>query len=510
MLPILTPAESSGLDRAAASAGITVDALMENAGRALAEAVRTLLGGAYGRRAVVVCGKGNNGGDGLVAARLLEGWGMGATAVLMSAPAALTGAARRSYDRFSSGGGRWLAFSPEGLAGELRRAGAAVDAVFGTGFRGSPEGAFAQAIGTMNEASCPVVSADIPSGVDGETGGVAGDAVRASATVAFGVLKPGVVFHPGAAYAGRVEVADIGLPSDLLRSDLWLVEPEDAGSLWIPRAPDTHKRATGTVVVLGGSRTMTGAPALAAAAAYRAGAGLVILAVPEGILPAVQGAGLEPTYLPLPQTDDGGVSVEAWPALRERLETADAVAVGPGLGRTPSTLELVRRVVAESPLPVVLDADGLFAFSPGGPLLAERRSALVVTPHIGEFAGLTGLSAHDVAGDRVTHARRAAAEFRCPVLLKGARTLVAEPDGRVRVNPTGGSFLATAGTGDVLAGAVSAFLARGIPPADALVLAAYVHGLAGELAASRLGEGTTASDVLGHLPVALARSSGRR
>jgi len=344
---------------------------------------------------------------------------------------------------------------------------------------------------------------DIPSGVDGETGAVSGQAVSADVTVTFGALKPGVVFHPGADRAGSVEVADIGFPPDLVRSDLWLVEAEDAASLIRPRPPDGHKRTSGAVLVLAGSRAMTGAAILAASAAYRAGAGLVTLAVPQGILPVVESALTEATFLPLPETEQGTVAAEAWGAVQEQLGSVGALAVGPGLTTDASTAGLVRRVVAESPVPLVVDADGLNAFAGQGPLLAERASDAVITPHPAEFGRLTGLSAGEVMEDRVGHARKAASEFRCAVLLKGSRTVVAEAGGRARVNPTGGPYLATGGTGDVLTGAIAGLMAGGIPPADAAVLGAFVHGLAGRMAAEQLGTGTVASDVLERLPLAL-------
>lgn len=504
MLPVLTPEESARLDEASRERGTTVEELMENAGRAVARAAATLAGGTYGRRAVVVCGKGNNGGDGLVAARLLERWGMGVAAVLMAA-GSFREASATNLRRFIDRGGRWLPYSRTALERELARADVVVDAVFGTGFRGRPEASFAEAIRAVNRTAPEVVAVDIPSGVEGETGRVEGEAIRADVTVTFGALKPGLVFFPGAGLAGEVEVADIGFPPDLVSSDLWLVEREDVAALVPRRGPESHKRAAGVVLVLAGSRSMTGAAALAAAAAYRAGAGLVTLAVPEGILPVVEQAVTEATFLPLPQTEAGAVSLEAWPILEERLTDVDSAAVGPGLGTEPSTVELVRRLVAQSPAPFVLDADGLNALAGRGALLADRASDAVVTPHAGEFGRLTGLSSFEVLEDRVGHARKAAAELRCPVLLKGSRTLVAEPEGTVRINPTGGPFLATGGTGDVLTGAIAALIARGVRPADAAVLGAFVHGLAGRSASQRLGEGTVASDVLARLPEALAQ-----
>jgi len=325
--------------------------------------------------------------------------------------------------------------------------------------------------------------------------------------VTFGGLKPGLVFHPGAGHAGEVEVVDIGFPPDVVRSDLWLVEAEDVARLVPSRAPESHKRASGVVLVVAGSRSMTGAAALAGGAAYRAGAGLVMVAVPEGILSVVEAAVPEATFLSLSQTEEGTVAEGASGALLERLKDVHAMAIGPGLTTNPSTVDLVRRLVAECPVPFVLDADGLNAFAGRGSLLAERRSEAVITPHAGEFGRLTGLSSVEVLEDRVGHARKAAAEFRCAVLLKGSRTVVAEPGGRVRVNPTGSPYLATGGTGDVLTGAIAAFLARGLVPADAAVLAAYVHGVAGRMAGADLGEGTVAPDVLARLPRALAALS---
>jgi len=331
---------------------------------------------------------------------------------------------------------------------------------------------------------------------------VRGEAVFADLTVTLGALKPGVVFHPGAEHAGTVEVADIGFPEDLVTSDLWMVQAEDVARLLPRRLPESHKRDA-VVVVLAGSRTMTGAAVLTASAAYRAGAGLVMLAVPEGILSVVQEAITEATFVPLPQTEEGSVDERAWPFIQEHLYQADAAAIGPGLTTNPSTTDLVRTAVAGSPVPFVLDADGLNAFSRGAQL-AERKSEAVLTPHAGEFGRLTGLSPKEAIEDRVGHARKAASEFRCSVLLKGSRTVVAEPGGRVRVNPTGGPFLATGGTGDVLTGAIAGLIARGLGPADAAVAAAYVHGVAGALAAAELGEGTVDSDDAVRIPHAMA------
>ena len=502
MIPILSPEEAAALDRASAERGVAVESLMDRAGFEVARAATALAGGRYGRRAVVVCGKGNNGGDGLVAARYLATGGMGVTAILTAPGSEFRGAARHNLRRLASTDVRVRAASAGSLPRELGRADVCVDAVFGTGFRGSVSGAAADAIVAMGEffaSGRPVVAVDIPSGVDGATGGVGGPAVRATATVTFGCLKPGLAFLPGAELAGSVLVADIGFPRDLLSSDMAMIEGEDAARLAAPRPVDANKRSIGVVLVIAGSRDMPGASVLASLAAYRAGAGLVTLASVPAAVDVAQRTVVEATYLRLPEAPDGGIGGDAWPAIAQRLASVHAVAVGPGLGRGGETAALVRRVVAESPVPVVLDADGLNAF-PGGVGLDRRRSAAVLTPHAGEFSRLTGTPVQDVAGDRPGLTRKAARAFDAVMLLKGFRTVVASPEGHVSVVPTGGPALATGGTGDVLTGAVAAWLARGLAPADAAAVAAFIHGLAGDVAGAEMGEGATAHDVAERLP----------
>lgn len=499
MIPIITPAEAAALDAASAERGVRTETLMEAAGRAVAAAAVRVAGGRYGRRSVVVCGRGNNGGDGLVAARYLDRWGMGVRVQ------AVPGTGGPNRDRLVNAGVEVRDLSSSCLVAELDRADVAVDALFGTGFssagHGPPSGEIAAAIEALS-AGPPTVAVDIPSGVEGATGAVPGPAVAAELTVTFGALKPGVVFHPGAGLAGRVQVAGIGFPPDLVQSDLSMVEPSDAAALLRPRGPETHKYSAGAVLVLAGSRRMVGAAALSGEAAYRAGAGLVTLALPASAVPVVQARFREAVFLPLPETPDGAVSEEAWGTLAGRFERVSAAAVGPGLSTDPSTVRLVRRLVAECPVPFVLDADGLNALEGAGDRLRGRRSPAVVTPHAGEFARLIG---RPVGSDRAGAARRAAAELGCPVLLKGARTVVAEPEGRARVNPTGGPNLATGGTGDVLTGVIGALLARGLDPADAAVLGAIVHGAAGDLARDEFGDGTVAGDVAARLPRAIRR-----
>jgi hydroxyethylthiazole kinase-like uncharacterized protein yjeF len=501
MRPILSPAEASALDRESRARGVPASLLMENAGREVARAAAAVAGGLYGRRVAVVCGKGNNGGDGLVAARHLARWGMRVTVILLGAPEDFGEPAATNFRRLSEVDVRVRASSPEVLERELARSDVAIDAIFGTGFRGVPEEEWAGAIHALNDADVPIVAVDIPSGVNGESGAVEGDAVRADATVTFGAAKTGVILLPGAEFAGLVEVVDIGFPADLVRSDLELVEAGDVADMLPSRAAETHKRAVGVVVVIGGSRLMTGAVCLAAEAAYRAGAGLVSVAVPAGILPVVQTVLREATFIPLPETSEGTVAATV-DRLEEGLASADAVAIGPGMTRNEETASYVRTLVRSCPVPLIVDADGLNAFVGHTDDLGDRRSPVVLTPHAGEFARLAGITARDVGADRVGVARKLSAEVRATVLLKGNRTVVAFPDGRARINPTGGPYLATGGTGDVLTGMIAGLVARGLSEGDGATAAAYLHGVAGALAAREKGEGTTAGDVLAHITTA--------
>jgi NAD(P)H-hydrate epimerase len=496
--PILTPEQAAALDAACEARGIPTAALMERAGWHVARVAVDLLGGTYGRRIVVVAGKGNNGGDGLVAARYLDAWGARVCVHLLED--GLRDPAAENLARLGPETGVVVrSFGQGALERDLERSDLAVDAIFGTGFRGAAEGSAASAIALLAEAGVPVVAVDVPSGVSAATGAVDGLAVNAEATVTFGALKPGLVLAPGVTHAGTPVVVDIGFPPDLVVSDLALVEAGDVAAMLPVRAADAHKRSAGVVLVVGGSRDMTGAPALSALGAYRAGAGLVGIATVESRVAVQQGRVAEAVFLGLPETADGTMAAGAVDVLLEALPRYHAVAIGPGLSTRSETAEAIRRLVAEGPLPMVLDADGLNAFAGRAAELAVREAPTVLTPHAGELARLLG---EDVA-DRIGSARKLAAATGAVVLAKGHPTVVAAPDGEARVNPTGGPSLATGGTGDVLTGVVAAMLARGADPFDAATAAAYAHGTAGDLAGLDLGDGATASDVAERLPGAV-------
>ncbi|MEP7059576.1 MAG: NAD(P)H-hydrate dehydratase [Actinomycetota bacterium] len=504
MKPVFTAPQAAELDRESQARGISAQDLMERAGWALARAVLDLTGGAYGRHVVIVCGKGNNGGDGYVAARHLARAGVRVRVHAMDAPS--PGLVADNRDRMiRETDARVSPFAPGRLARDLARAEVAVDAIFGTGFSRRAKEQYATAIDELNAASVHTVAADIPSGVDGTTGVVEGSAIRADLTVAFGVAKTGALLMPGADFAGDLRVVDIGFPDDLVHPDVFLSEPADVRSVVSVRAPDTHKRASGHVMVVAGSRDMTGAAVLAASAASRMGAGSVTVAAPESIVPVIQSRLREAVFLPLPETAAGSVVQHALEPVLDGLGRADALVLGPGMSTQVQTAGFVRDLVAASPVPLVLDADGLTAFAGFPGEMDGRKSAAVLTPHAGEFARLLDITVDELDTDRLGHARRLAAETDAVTLLKGTRSIIASPDGTVRINPTGSAVLATAGTGDVLAGVIGALLARGAAPADAAAAGAYLHGLAGLLAGQRSGEGTIASDVVALLPEALAR-----
>lgn len=497
MKPVLTAGEAAALDRETQARGVPGATLMERAGWAVARAVVDVLGGAYGRRALVVCGKGNNGGDGYVAARHLSRWGVRVDVLAVEQPAGIAATMRDRLANETTAG--IAAASPAGLARALGRADVVVDALLGTGSRGEPAGATAVAIAALNGATVPVVAVDLASGVDASTGAVPGAAVRADLTVAFGAAKAGSVLLPGAELAGDLRVADIGFPDELVPETTGLTEPSDVAAVLPAREADAHKKAS-TLVLVAGSREMTGAARLVATAAARIGAGYVVVAVPSSILPIVQTELTETVFLGLPETDDGTVAGGAREILLERAAAAHALAIGPGLSMNAETAGLVRDLVRSSPVPVVLDADGLNAYAGRASDLADRKADLVLTPHLGELARLRDGD----ATDRLAAARDLARATEAVAVVKGTRSVIAEPGGAARINPTGTSALATAGTGDVLTGTIGGLLARGLEPFAAAWAGAYIHGLAGILASGEDGEGIVAGDVAELLPEALA------
>jgi hydroxyethylthiazole kinase-like uncharacterized protein yjeF len=497
VIPLAEVAAFQEADRAAVAAGTPVAVLMGRAGWALARTGRGLLGGVAGRRVVAVAGKGHNGGDALEALTRLARAGAGAEALLTAEPEQLDDEGRRCVAAVRAAGGRVRVFERE-LAGRvLSAADLVLDGLLGTGSTGAPRGVVAEAIDSVNASPARVLAVDIPSGVDGATGAVPAQAVQADATVTFQAAKPGHVLAPGSGLVGRLEVVDIGLP--LAPGPLGITEAADlTGLVPLPQA-EQHKRSRGVLLAVGGSSDLGGAPTLVGLAAHRSGAGLLVLAVPASVAQRVGAAVPEALTVHLPEAD-GGITPDAVAACRRWLEEATALAIGPGLGRSAATVEAVKALLARFERPAVVDADGLFALGTGA-ALAERQAPTLVTPHAGEFARM----APDAKGTRLHQAADRARRWRATVLLKGNHTVVAEPGGRLAVNPTGTPVLATGGTGDVLTGLAGVLLAHGLDPFDTGRLGAWVHGRAGALAARALSPvSVAAADVAEHLPAAFA------
>lgn len=510
MRRVLTPDQMRRADESAIQGGIPAEVLMDRAGRAVARAAVRVAGGRYGKRALVVCGKGNNGGDGFVAARLLARSGFAVTCMTTFPAAEATGAAGHHLDLMRWAGVQPRAFDATAVTTvERRRSDVVIDAIFGTGFRGVAEGTDVEAIALINGSGAPVVAVDIPSGVDGATGAVVGQAVRAAVTVSLAAAKVGTVLLPGRAHAGDIEIADIGVDPDLSDMEpgayIGLVDHDDVTVQPWRRPPGTHKLSSGAVAILAGSDDIVGAALLTARGAVRAGAGYVILGSTGPVVDAAAVAA--PEIVSHVLTRDDTLGPDALDAFKPALERAGVVAIGPGLHRDPPQAELVRRVLAEIDVPVVVDADALNALDGDLSAVAARTAATILTPHAGELARLLTISASDVEVDRVRAAVRASrAAGYAVVVCKGEPTLVAGDSGaQVLVVDSGGAELATAGTGDVLTGVMAARLAIVPDAMAAAVGAAYVHGRAGRLAAAAQGSlGIAAGDVAESLPAAMS------
>lgn len=506
MIPILDSKRMRAADAAAIAGGIPSGRLMENAARGLA----ARLGASYphSARIAVVCGPGNNGGDGLAAARLLAGRGLSVSVFTLGDPGAYRGDAAENAERAAGSGLELVSLSGRSggrsLARALRDADVIVDALFGTGLTRALSGRAARAVSAINSAGRPVVAADLPSGLSADSGELLGPAVRASLTVAFAALKHAHVFWPARGFCGRVMVEDIGIPRRLLArrgETLAVAELRDLRA-WLPaRYGDSHKADFGRLAVVAGSRGKAGAAVLTARGALRAGAGLVTVFCPASIEAVIVSALPEAMTRALPE-EDGALSAGASEELVAALRGFDAAVAGPGMGTARGTVAVLRGLLAAR-LPIACDADALNAFAGRARAFSGRTAATVLTPHPGEAGRLLRIESSRVQQDRLAAAKRLARSSRAVVVLKGAATLVATRSGRITVNPTGTPLMATAGSGDVLAGCVGAFLAQGISAERAAVAAAYLHGLAGELLARDLGDaGLLSGELADALPLA--------
>jgi NAD(P)H-hydrate epimerase len=495
-----------GVEQAAVATGrVSLALLMERAGgRVAEEASRLVPSGPV----AVVCGPGNNGGDGWVAARRLAEAGRDVRVVALRAPDALRGEAADAARTAIEGGVSWSAAeSASAVAEAASDAACIIDAVFGFGLARPPEGLFAAAISAINDAGAPVVSVDLPSGVDADTGAVTGPAVRADLTVTFSAFKVGLLLYPGAEHAGEVVVADIGIPAEMLDVPASVEVPDaaDLAALFPWPRPQDHKGSRGRVAVVAGSRAYSGAAVLAVAGALRMGPGYVVAVVPEPVAPVVRVAAPGVVVRAVPAAPDGGfASAED---VLDAVADADAVAAGPGLSTSPGAVAVAHALLRNVRAPLVLDADALNAFDGAFESLTARTAPLVITPHPGEAARLLGVSAADVQRDRLAAARRLAGPGSVCV-LKGARTVVVG-GGRSAVICAGNPGLARAGSGDVLTGMLGTLLAQRVAPYDAAVIAAYLHARAADHGVAELTETCFgAADITRYLPNAVRELAG--
>ena len=505
MQRIVTAGRMKNIDRKAMSEwGIPGIVLMENAGRAVADALEEALEPLDLMKVAVVCGKGNNGGDGFVAARHLLNRGIEVEIMLLGNTADLTGDARTNADILAKPGIPIAELADSAaLAERLEHAEVVIDAVFGTGLNTAPRGRYAEAIDAVNESDCFVLAVDVPSGVDADTGDVPGSAVEADLTVTMGLAKQGLLLHPGRACCGDIEVADVGIPEHLLNDefDTALIEDEDILEA-LPERPDNgHKGTFGTALLVAGARGFSGAACLTGTAAIRAGAGLVKLAYPESITGIVEAGVIEAVKIPVPDTGNGTLALAALDRVLAHAADARAVAIGPGITTDPETQELVLKLLPALSAPVVIDADGLNNLAGRLDVLTAMPAPAILTPHPGELSLLTGRPAPEIDHDRINVARGFAREHGVLLVLKGAPTVVATPAGIVFINSTGNSGLASGGTGDVLTGLIAGLLSQGAEPLDAALAGVFLHGRAADIAAEEFtGYALCAGDVIDHLP----------
>ncbi|MBL0226209.1 MAG: NAD(P)H-hydrate dehydratase [Geobacteraceae bacterium] len=481
--------------------------LMENAGKSCTDAIVEAFG--TSGSAVVIAGKGNNGGDGYVIARLLRQAGWDVHVFILAEHGQISGDAATNLTRLAR---QDITFCPD--AGQLpalhmdtiNRADVIVDAMLGTGLRSDVAGVYREAIEIVNASGRPVLAVDIPSGIHGTTGRMLGVAVRASITVTFACAKLGHVLYPGAEHTSKLIVADIGIPPHLMEAapGYDLLNDDFIRPMLRRRDRQAHKGQFGHCLVIAGSTGKTGAAALSANCAMRAGSGLVTLAVAESLHAILEAKTTEVMTVPLPDSNSGYVTSSAYPAIEKLVAGKDALALGPGLGRQPGTTALVQTIVENVSLPMVIDADGLNALAEDITILRRKKSAnIILTPHPGEMARLLGTSIPDVEAVRISVAQEFARNFGVYLVLKGARTIVASPEGIAAINGSGNPGMASGGMGDVLTGIIVSLLGQHYSTWDACRIGVYIHGYAANLVADEKGEiGMNASDVQEMLPYA--------
>ncbi|MCP4689837.1 MAG: NAD(P)H-hydrate dehydratase [Desulfobacterales bacterium] len=513
-MQLTTAGEMQEMDRLTIeSFGIPGRVLMENAGRGAVDFLLKTFKDLEGRRVGVMAGRGNNGGDGFVIARYLIGKGVKPTVYLLSEASRVRGDAEANLRLLAPVGVPVVEMPDEDAflkrRSELRHQDLWIDAVLGTGLKSDVRGYFKTIIAFINDSGKPVFAVDIPSGLDSDSGQPRGVCIRADATATFALAKTGHVVHPGVDYTGRLHVVEIGIPDHIVsRVDprQFLLTDEMITRELPRRAPDAHKGAAGHLLVAAGAPGKTGAAAMTAMSAMRAGAGLVTLGAPMSLNPVLEPQVLEAMTWPLPEGEGGILDESALPDILDLLPGKRCLALGPGVGTAAGTRRLVHRLIAECPVPLVVDADGLNCLAGRVEMLKDLKAPAVLTPHPGEMARLMDATTGEVQKDRVTCARDFAREFHVHLVLKGARTVIAHPDGTVYINPTGNPGMASGGMGDVLTGLIGGFIVQGLPPDAAARVGVYLHGAAADALAERTGPyGFLASDVMNAVPGEIAK-----
>ncbi|MBW2606545.1 MAG: NAD(P)H-hydrate dehydratase [Deltaproteobacteria bacterium] len=506
---LVTASEMQQMDRQTIeSFGIPGRVLMENAGLGATRVLFDQFDDVINKNVGVIAGRGNNGGDGFVIARYLAQKGSDVTVYLLAESARVKGNAAANLKLLAPlnvpvveipDEQSFLAHKTGMLHQEIW-----IDAILGTGLKSDVKGYFKKIIEFINALGKPVFSVDIPSGLNSDTGQVCGACIRAQTTATFAFAKTGHILFPGAEYTGYLEIIDIGIPDYItknIRPKQHLLTPERIRTAFRPRIPDAHKGITGHVLVVSGSPGKTGAAAMTAMSAMRAGAGLVTLAIPESLNPVLETQVLEAMTYPLPETENGIIGESSFNKIMDLLSGKKCLAIGPGLGEAAETKKLVHRIIKESPVTIVIDADGLNNIAGSTEILKKAKAPLILTPHPGEMARLMDLTTGTVKKDRITCSRKFAENFNVHIVLKGAKTIIAHPEGNIFINPTGNPGMASGGMGDVLTGIIAGLVAQGFSPESAAHAGVYLHGAAADMLAEKIGPfGYLATEVMNAIP----------
>jgi len=511
---VVTAKEMQALDRKAIKeCGFPSLQLMERAGEGVVHALEKAYGSIRKKNISIVVGKGNNGGDGLVVGRLLMKRGANVQTHILADPSTFTGDTLTNFTRYRDIGGTFIApppLSPGHILASLENSELIIDAIVGTGLSKPIEGVFAEIIGSINKTHCPIVAIDIPSGLSGDTGSVLGVAIHATQTVTMAMPKRGLFLGQGITHSGDIVVADIGIPTtyaDEAMITTQMITGSHITAQLPPRPQDAHKGTFGHVGIIAGSVGKTGAAVLTSQAALRTGAGLVSLATPETLNDIFESVLIEVMTVPIPDIPIRAFGLPSITPLLEFSNGKKAVAIGPGMGSDQETIDVIMALIPQLTIPYVIDADGLNAIATNLAILNTANAPIILTPHHGEMARLLGCTSIDVSHDRLGSATKLSKKTSSTVILKGARTLIAHPDGSVDICPTGNSGMATGGTGDVLTGIITGLLSQGLSPRNAATVGVYLHGLAGDIASKTHGQcGMIASDIVASIPQAITTS----